>query len=75
MPKAADIPTLVLWGSKDRLVDPDSAEMIARNFRCAETRVIAGAGHLPYEEVPEQFCQPVLEFLNIHSPAQVPDGK
>lgn len=75
MPNAADVPTLVLWGSKDRLVDPTSAEMIAGNFRCAETRVIAGAGHLPYEEVPEQFCKPVLEFLNIHSPAQVPDGK
>jgi pimeloyl-ACP methyl ester carboxylesterase len=75
MPKAAEVPTLVLWGSKDRLVDPASAENIVRNFRISETRVIAGAGHLPYEEVPEQFCKPVLEFLNIHSPAQVRDGK
>jgi pimeloyl-ACP methyl ester carboxylesterase len=76
IPKAADVPTLVLWGSKDRLVDPASAEIIGRNFRISETRVIEGAGHLPYEEVPEQFCKPVLEFLNIHSPpAQVLDGK
>jgi pimeloyl-ACP methyl ester carboxylesterase len=75
MPKAADVPTLVLWGSKDRLVDPASAEMIARNFRISETRVIPGAGHLPYEEVPGQFCEPVLEFLNVHSPTQARDGK
>jgi pimeloyl-ACP methyl ester carboxylesterase len=75
MPKAAGVPTLVIWGSKDRLVDPASAEMVGRNFRIWETRVIEGAGHLPYEEVPEQFCKPVLEFLNIHSPAQVLDGK
>jgi pimeloyl-ACP methyl ester carboxylesterase len=75
IPKAADVPTLVLWGSKDRLVDPASAEIIGRNFRISQTQVIDGAGHLPYEEVPEQFCEPVLEFLNIHSPAQVLDGK
>jgi pimeloyl-ACP methyl ester carboxylesterase len=72
---AADVPTLVLWGSKDRLVDPVSADSIARNFRISETRVIEGAGHLPYEEVPEQFCKPVLDFLKIHSPGLVPDGK
>jgi pimeloyl-ACP methyl ester carboxylesterase len=75
MPKAADVPTLVLWGSKDRLVDIGSARQIAANFRVSETRVIEGAGHLPYEEVPEEFCKPVLEFLKIHSPAQVLDGK
>jgi pimeloyl-ACP methyl ester carboxylesterase len=75
MPKAADVPTLVIWGSKDRLVDPASAEMIGRNFRISETRVIEGAGHLPYEEAPEQFCEPVLKFLDIHSPVKVLDGK
>lgn len=75
MPKAADIPTLVLWGSKDRLVDIGSAKQIAANFRISETRVIEGAGHLPYEEVPEEFCKPVRDFLNIHAPTQVLDGK
>jgi pimeloyl-ACP methyl ester carboxylesterase len=75
MPTATEVPTLVLWGRKDRLVDIGSAEQIATNFRISETRVIEGAGHLPYEEVPEEFCEPVLEFLKIHSPAQVLDGK
>lgn len=75
MPKAAEVPTLVLWGSKDRLVDPASAEMISRNFLISERRVIEGAGHLPYEELPGQFCQQVLEFLKVHSPVQVLDGK
>ena len=75
MPKAAEVPTLVLWGSKDRVVDIGSADKIATIFRISEKRVIEGAGHLPYEEVPEEFCEPVLEFLKIHSPAQVLDGK
>lgn len=72
---AADIPTLVIWGSKDRLVDLESAQAICQNFRNARTVIIEGAGHLPYEEVPEQFCPPVLDFLETYSPAQVIDGK
>jgi pimeloyl-ACP methyl ester carboxylesterase len=68
MPEAAPIPVLVVWGSRDRLVDFSSAEKIAQNFKSARVAVIEGAGHLPYEEYPEQFCAPVLEFLATHSP-------
>ena len=75
MSKAADVPTLVLWGSKDRLVDIASAKAIGQNFSDSRTVVIEGAGHLPYEEVPEQFCEPVLNFLQLHSPTPGPDGK
>jgi pimeloyl-ACP methyl ester carboxylesterase len=72
---AADIPILVIWGSKDRLVDLASAQAICENFRTARTVIIEGAGHLPYEEVPEQFCPPVLDFLETYSSAQGIDGK
>jgi pimeloyl-ACP methyl ester carboxylesterase len=37
--------------------------------------VIEGAGHLPYEECPEEFARIVGGFLAEHSPAQVLDGK
>lgn len=72
---AADIPTLVIWGSKDRLVDLASAQAICENFQTARTVIVEGAGHLPYEEVPEQFCPPVLDFLETYSPGQLIDGK
>jgi pimeloyl-ACP methyl ester carboxylesterase len=75
LPKASNIPVLILWGSKDRLVEQSSAEMLSRNFRVNRTVVLDGAGHLPYEEVPEEFCQPVLDFLETYSPAAVRDGK
>lgn len=70
MPKAAGVPTLLVWGSKDRLVERASMEPLRRNFKNANTVVIEGLGHLPYEESPEDFCPPVLEFLGAHSPAQ-----
>ena len=72
---AADIPTLVIWGSKDRLVDLESAQAVCENFRTARIVIIEGAGHLPYEELPTQFCTLVLDFLETYSPAQGIDGK
>jgi pimeloyl-ACP methyl ester carboxylesterase len=68
LPKIADIPVLLLWGSKDRVVDADSAEVLRRRLHMAQTAVIQGAGHLPYEERPEEFSRIVLGFLSKHSP-------
>ena len=69
MPKARRIPALIIWGNKDRLVDPASAEPLSRNFEMVKTIVLPGLGHLPYEEGPKEFCRPLLEFLQTHSPA------
>ena len=63
LPKLAETPTLLIWGSKDRVVDPASATIVQRNLINARLRVMEGAGHLPYEECPEEFCQIVTEFL------------
>lgn len=70
MPKAAAVPTLLVWGGNDRLVEQASMEPLRRNFKTAKTVVLEGLGHLPYEESPEAFCPPALEFLDAHSPAQ-----
>jgi len=69
LPKIADIPVLLLWGSKDRVVDPGSAELLRRRLHMAQMAIIPGAGHLPYEESPEEFSGIVLDFLAQHSPA------
>lgn len=75
MPKAGKIPALIVWGSKDRLVDPASAEPLSRNFEIAKKIVLPGLGHLPYEESPDEFCRPLLKFLETYSPAQTSSGK
>jgi 4,5:9,10-diseco-3-hydroxy-5,9,17-trioxoandrosta-1(10),2-diene-4-oate hydrolase len=68
LPRVAGIPALLLWGSKDRVVDSGSAELLRRSFHAAQTAIIEGAGHLPYEESPEEFSRIVLGFLSKHSP-------
>jgi pimeloyl-ACP methyl ester carboxylesterase len=63
LPQIAHIPTLLLWGSKDRTVDPASAEPLSRSFQSAQISIIEGVGHLPYEECPEEFVRIVSNFL------------
>jgi len=63
IPKLVDIPTLLIWGSADAAVYVQSAEQLRRHFKNAELVVFPGVGHLPYEEVPEQFNSTLTEFL------------
>jgi pimeloyl-ACP methyl ester carboxylesterase len=63
LPRIAHIPTLLMWGSKDRAVLPSSAAKLRSRFQNAQLVIFDGAGHLPYEEMPEEFNRAILEFL------------
>jgi len=63
LPGIAHIPTLLLWGSRDTAVDPASATRLQQNFKNCRLIMFDGVGHLPYEEVPEEFNSAVAEFL------------
>jgi pimeloyl-ACP methyl ester carboxylesterase len=63
LPRISHIPTLLLWGSEDRAVDPASAETLQGQFTDCHLQVFDGVGHLPYEEAPEEFNAAVMEFL------------
>ena len=63
LPRISHVPTLLIWGSRDPAVSPSSAEPLRRHFRNARLVLLEGAGHLPYEEVPEEFNRVMLEFL------------
>ncbi len=61
--KISQVPTLLIWGSLDRAVDPASARPLASRFRDCRSDVFEGVGHLPYEEAPDQFNRRVIDFL------------
>jgi pimeloyl-ACP methyl ester carboxylesterase len=63
LPRIKDVPVLLVWGTLDRAVSPDSAEMLRRQFANAELVFFPGVGHLPYEEAPEDFNQLLIRFL------------
>ncbi len=61
--------SLLIWGARDGAVDVRSAEPLSRALPQGELAVIQGAGHLPFEETPEEFNRLVLEFINRKVPA------
>jgi pimeloyl-ACP methyl ester carboxylesterase len=63
LPRISHIPALLLWGSVDAAVDPASAARLRQEFKNCRVLMFDGVGHLPYEEVPEQFNHAVAEFL------------
>ena len=57
------IPTLILWGSRDRAVYPSSIHQLQRQLRNSALVMFHGAGHMPYEEVPDEFNRVLCDFL------------
>jgi pimeloyl-ACP methyl ester carboxylesterase len=63
LPKLRDVPTLLMWGSKDPAVYFSSMELLAKHFDHCQTIVFPGIGHLPYEECPQAFNEALIRFL------------
>jgi pimeloyl-ACP methyl ester carboxylesterase len=68
MPHLQQAPTLLLWGSRDRVVYPSSAGELQARLANSTILTMEGVGHLPYEEVPVEFNRVVREFLSNASP-------
>jgi pimeloyl-ACP methyl ester carboxylesterase len=58
------IPTLVVHGSADRLVQPDNATLLAAAIPGARLEWVVGAGHLFWTDQPVRALQIVSEFLD-----------
>lgn len=56
------VPTLVLWGEGDRIVDFESCNVFARKIPGAQCARIANAGHFPHLEQPEHVMTIISEF-------------
>src|SRR6478672_2410939 len=55
--------TLLIWGTRDSAVDVGSAEPLRQALPQCEFKIIEGAGHLPFEETPDEFNRLVLDFI------------
>jgi pimeloyl-ACP methyl ester carboxylesterase len=64
------LPTLILWGEKDRLIPPINATYFARDIAGSERVMLPGLGHVPQEEDPTASAAPVLRFLGVSPPPE-----
>ena len=58
-----EAPTLVLHGTKDLVVDPANAPLLAERIPGARAELFEGCGHLLFWEQPARFVDVVGEFL------------
>ncbi len=58
------VPTLIVWGRKDRLIPVAQGERLATRIVGSRLVVLPDAGHLPQREQPEAFSRAVADFLS-----------
>lgn len=57
-------PTLLLHGTKDRVLPKTGTHWLARDLPSARVEWLEGLGHFPQEEAPERVAAPLLKFLD-----------
>lgn len=68
----AQVPTLVVWGSDDRVIPSDHAWTIPRAVPGSRVEFFEGAGHYPHLDDPERFAQVLRDFVADSPVEQVP---
>lgn len=63
--KTLRIPTLILWGARDKLIPLDNAHQFARDIAGSKLVVFDGLGHVPQQEDPQQTLDALRAFLNL----------
>jgi pimeloyl-ACP methyl ester carboxylesterase len=59
------VPTLVLWGAKDRLIPAAGADWFISRIKGSRKIVYPGIGHLPMVEAADKSAQDVDAFLSL----------
>ncbi len=57
------VPTLIIFGRQDRLVNPSAAQSFAERIAGSEVVMMDHVGHLPMEEAPDATAQAINDFL------------
>jgi pimeloyl-ACP methyl ester carboxylesterase len=58
------VPTLVVWGGKDRLIAPEHGRMLAREIEGARFELIEGSGHVVAIEQPAKLAEAIARLAD-----------
>jgi pimeloyl-ACP methyl ester carboxylesterase len=69
--RALRVPTLILWGGRDRLIPPQYAERFHRDISGSRVVMFPRLGHVPQQEDPATTAAAMRDFLAEVAPAAV----
>ncbi|AIF82841.1 putative hydrolase or acyltransferase of alpha/beta superfamily [Candidatus Nitrososphaera evergladensis SR1] len=58
-----NVPTLIVWGSEDRLIPPKYCQIFKEGTRNSLAVIVKDAGHAPFAEKPAVVCELLHDFL------------
>jgi len=63
LPMAIEIPTLIVWGTRDRMIPAWHATTAHEAIAGSQVKLFQGAGHFPHLDEPERFAQVLSDFM------------
>jgi pimeloyl-ACP methyl ester carboxylesterase len=71
---ADGLPTLIVWGDRDRMIPIDHGRTATELVPDSRFEAIPGAGHYPHEDDPERFTRVVVDFMaTTHPRIKIPN--
>ena len=61
-----NVPVLVIWGDKDRILHVSTTEVLRKSLRNSEIIIMKDCGHLPMLERPQETAGYYVTFLSKH---------
>jgi pimeloyl-ACP methyl ester carboxylesterase len=63
LPMAIEIPTLVVWGTRDRMIPTWHATTAHQAIAGSRVELFEGAGHFPHLDEPDRFANLIADFV------------
>lgn len=69
----AEIPSLIVWGDRDRIIPVEHARTAHRLMPGSRLEIFEEAGHFPFNDDPDRFATILGEFISGTEPADLDD--
>lgn len=70
--RAAQLPTLIVWGDRDPFIPVSHAVAAHEAIPGSRLEIFEGVGHYPHCEAPERFVEVLVDFIASTKPARLP---
>ena len=69
--RAAQLPTLIVWGAQDPFIPVRHAVAAHKAIPGSRLEIFDGVGHYPHCEAPERFVEVLVDFITSTKPARL----
>lgn len=68
---ASEVPTLFIWGARDRIIPPEHGRRAQREVPDSRLELLSDSGHFPQLDEPKAFVEVLKEFVSTSEAAAI----